>query len=125
MTKEKRFTGMIEMDTQFYERVYAQVALIPFGKVCTYGKIAELAGYPKASREVGLAMSQVSKGMNLPCHRVVNKNGTLAPDYAFGSKEQQQKLLEDEGVTFYPNGNIDVQKHLWPNDCPMEQLTLL
>ncbi|MDL2213965.1 MGMT family protein [Clostridia bacterium OttesenSCG-928-O13] len=111
------------MDAQFFERVYAQVAGIPAGKVCTYGKIAELAGYPKASREVGLAMSRVPSGTNLPCHRVVNKNGTLAPDYAFGGKEQQRKLLQKEGVAFHGDGSIDMQKHLWPDDSPVEQLS--
>lgn len=125
MDQETKFNNIIEMDAAFYERVYAQVALIPFGKVCTYGKIAELAGYPKASREVGLAMSQVQSESNLPCHRVVNKNGTMAPGYAFGSKEQQRKMLKDEGIIFYENGNIDMPKHMWPNDCPMEQLSLL
>lgn len=122
---QKNFNNMIEMDEQFYESVYSQVALIPFGKVCTYGKIAELAGYTRASREVGIAMSQVKKELILPCHRVVNKNGTLAPQYAFGGKKEQRKLLEDEGVTFKDDGTIDVQKHLWPNDFPMEQLTLM
>ena len=125
MPQETKFNNIIEMDPQFYERVYAQVAIIPFGKVSTYGKIAELAGYPRASREVGLAMSQVRSGSNLPCHRVVNKNGTMAPGYAFGSKEQQRKMLKDEGIAFHENGNIDMQKHMWPNDFPVDQLSLL
>ena len=39
-------SGMIEMDEEFFERVYAQVRRVPAGSVCTYGTIAELAGYP-------------------------------------------------------------------------------
>ena len=50
---ERKGSGMIEMDEAFFERVYAQVRCVPAGSVCTYGTIAELAGYPKASREVG------------------------------------------------------------------------
>lgn len=115
--------GMIEMDAQFYQRVYAKVAEIPVGKVCTYGKIAELAGYPRASREVGLAMSRGHSGAQLPYHRVVNKNGTLAPDYAFGGQERQRALLREEGVAFLEDGRIDMQKHLWPDDSPVEQLS--
>lgn len=118
------YNGIIDMDASFYSQVYAQVAIIPYGKVCTYGKIAELAGYPKASREVGLAMSQVTQAMDLPCHRVVNKKGTMAPDYVFGGAEQQRKLLKQEGITFLEDGSIDMQRHAWPNDAPFEQLKL-
>ena len=39
--------GLIEMDETFYERVYEQVRKVPSGSVCTYGTIAELAGYPR------------------------------------------------------------------------------
>lgn len=123
--QDTKHEGMIPIDAEFYERVYAQVGKIPAGKVCTYGKIAEMAGYPKASREVGVAMSRVPNGSNLPCHRVVNKNGTLAPEYAFGGQEQQKKLLQGEGVTFYDDGSIEMEKYAWPDDAPVRQLTFM
>ena len=44
---ERKGSGMIEMGEAFFERVYAQVRRVPAGSVCTYGTIAELAGYPK------------------------------------------------------------------------------
>lgn len=116
--------NMIEMDDVFYEQVYTQIALIPSGYVCTYGKIGELAGYSKASREVGLATSRVPDGSCLPCHRVVYKDGSLAPDYVFGGKAKQRKLLESEGVTFDKEGCINMQKHMWPDDVPVKQLSL-
>ena len=103
--------GLIDMDEAFYERVYAQVRQVPPGTVCTYGTIAELAGYPRAAREVGLAMSRVQRAWNLPCHRIVNAKGTLAPSYAFGGKANQRKLLEDEGVTFLDEDTIDMKRH--------------
>lgn len=105
---------MIEMDDVFFERVYEQVRRVPEGSVCTYGAIAELAGYPKASREVGFAMSRVQRGWNLPCHRIVNAKGTLAPTYAFGGHRVQRQLLEDEGVTFVDDETIDMARHRWP-----------
>ncbi|QQO07801.1 MGMT family protein [Breznakiella homolactica] len=116
MVEDRSNSGLMEMDETFLLRVYDQVAGIPSGKVCTYGKIAELAGYPGASREVGSAMSRVKEGSGLPCHRVVNKKGTLAPDYAFGGQEAQRALLETEGVGFLPDGAIDIKKHLWPEE---------
>lgn len=116
--------GMMEIDDAFVERVYEQVAQIPFGKITTYGKIGELAGYPDAAREVGVAMSRVPEKSDLPCHRVVNKNGTLAPSHAFGGKEKQRELLLREGITFREDGLIHVAKHMWPDDSGGEQLSL-
>lgn len=112
------------MDEMFYRRVYDQVRLVPAGSVCTYGTIAGLAGYPRASREVGLAMSRVQREWNLPCHRIVNAKGTLAPTYAFGGKENQRRLLEEEGVTFLDDGTINMKRHQWPPTNEPEQLTL-
>ncbi len=110
-----------ELPDNFDQEVYKQVALIPFGKVATYGQIAELAGYASAAREVGHIMSRVQTWQDLPCHRVVNKTGTLSPDYAFGGKDKQQALLEKEGITFSPDGRINMERHLWGG---VEQLPL-
>lgn len=121
---QTNWDSMIEIDQAFLEKVYAEVAKIPAGKVSTYGKIAELAGYPKASREVGIAMSRVPGESGLPCHRVVNKKGTLAPGYVFGSQERQRELLLVEGVTFLPDNSIDLEKHMWPECLKNEQLSL-
>lgn len=121
---ETKGSGLIDMDDTFFERVYAQVRSVPFGTVCTYGTIAELAGYPKASREVGFAMSRVLSEWNLPCHRIVNAKGTLAPSYAFGGKDKQRQLLESEGITFVDEETIDMQKHRWPASPEPVQLTL-
>lgn len=124
--RDAKGSGLIDMDDLFFERVYEQVRAVPSGTVCTYGTIAELAGYPKASREVGFAMSRVLSEWNLPCHRIVNAKGTLAPSYAFGGKERQRQLLEDEGVTFVDGDTIDMRRHQWPpvESAEPEQLTL-
>lgn len=103
---------------QFHERVYGEVAGIPPGKVCTYGRIAELAGYPGAARQVGQAMSLVPGERGLPCHRVVNRKGELSPDHVFGGKEIQKEMLQAEGVTFRSDGRIDMRRHLWPEMSP-------
>lgn len=97
----------------FFQMIYAVVAQIPIGKVATYGQIALLTGHPRAARQVGYAMHTAPRERNLPCHRVVNRLGELAPEHAFGSQEFQRMLLESEGVTFLPDGKIDLKKHLW------------
>ena len=44
----------------------------------------------------------------LPCHRVVNRLGEMAPGFAFGGQERQRALLEAEGAPFLPDGRVDV-----------------
>lgn len=99
----------------FYSQVYEIVAKIPKGKVTTYGQIALTLGKgPGGARLVGWAMRSAPRDLKLPCHRVVNKLGELAPDYAFGSKDMQRELLTSEGISFLENGRIDMKKHFWP-----------
>ena len=121
---DSAYSGLLDLDDEFFDRVYEQVEKVPSGTVCTYGSIAELAGYPKASREVGIAMSRVTADLNLPCHRIVNAKGTLAPSYAFGGQEKQRQLLEEEGVAFIDEETINMRKHRWPLGDEPEQLTL-
>lgn len=104
----------MERDSQgFYQAIYDIVAQIPPGRVATYGQIAAMAGRPGNARQVGFAMSHVPVDRDLPCHRVVNRQGELAPAYAFGGQAKQRALLESEGVTFLPSGRIHLKLHLW------------
>lgn len=100
----------------FFLTIYAFVAKIPAGKVATYGQLAILSGRPRAARVVGYAMAGVSRERKLPCHRVVNRLGELAPEHVFGSSEYQRLLLESEGVTFLEDGRIDIRRHIWQPD---------
>lgn len=96
-----------------FVKIYDIVSQIPVGKVATYGQIAVLAGMPKGARVVGWAMRAVPENWVLPCHRVVNKIGNMAPEYAFGGHEVQRSLLKAEGVTFNINGLINMEENLW------------
>lgn len=44
----------------------------------------------------------------LPCHRVVNASGRLAPHYP-----EQASLLELEGVRLTPSGKVPLKEYLW------------
>lgn len=92
----------------FGEDVLNIVTQIPYGKVTTYGHIAALAGWPSHARMVGRTLRYSPCAVGLPCHRVVNKEGRTAPGWS-----RQRTLLEAEGVTFKPNGHVDMQRHLW------------
>lgn len=100
----------------FYRRVYDIVARIPEGRVTTYGQIAAMLGRANGARTVGWAMRATPASLRLPCHRVVNKAGELAPAYAFGGYAHQRAMLEAEGVKFTREGRIDMRSHLWPGE---------
>lgn len=96
----------------FFQKVYALVATIPPGKVMTYGQIAKRLGGFYSGRTVGFAMAAAPAERNLPCHRVVNRQGGMAPGYAFGGAERQRRLLRSEGVRFHRDGSINMEKSL-------------
>ena len=108
--------GRASANTSFFERVYTVVREIPFGKVATYGQIARLCGSPRSSRAVGYALHVNPLPGIIPCHRVVNREGRLAPAFAFGGAEVQKDLLEREGVAVYKEGGlyyVDINKYRW------------
>ncbi len=86
------------MQNNFFDRVYEAVKDIPSGKVASYGQIALLCGNPRSSRAVGYALHVNPYPGVVPCHRVVNREGRLAPAFAFGGAQIQKELLEKEGV---------------------------
>ena len=96
----------------FFERVYEVVKQIPKGKVLTYGDVAKAIGKPRASRQVGWALHSNPYQGIVPCHRVVFRDGSLAPNFAFGGSEVQKALLEAEGVQF-DNDKINLKKYRW------------
>lgn len=102
---------MASSNQGFFQEVYQVVGSIPEGSVMTYGMIAAILGRPRASRIVGYAMHDAPCELNLPCHRVVRKDGSLSPDSIFGAGIQR-RMLESEGVRFLDNGCIDMDQHL-------------
>ncbi len=85
------------------------------GKVFTYGKIAKLAGNPRAARQVSWLLHSSTKKYNLPWHRVINSQGKIALKSQDG-KDYQKILLEKEGIEFAENNKIDLKKYLWEID---------
>jgi len=105
----------MEKDTDFFEKVYSIVSKIPYGKVTTYGVIAEYLGLKSSARMVGWALNSAKYDLSLPCHRVVNRNGELTGKRYFPSPTMMRELLESEGVEFI-NDAVNIDKHLWkPN----------
>ena len=105
-------------NNSFYNKVYETVRRIPKGKVATYGQIAALCGAPKASRVVGSALHRNPEPVSIPCHRVVNRFGGLAPAFAFGGQQVQKSLLESEGVKVSEQFSVDLSEYLWDGTQP-------
>lgn len=88
------------------ELVYDVVRQIPKGKVMTYGDVAKKAKISNP-RVVGNCLHRNPYPQSVPCHRVVNAQGRLAPAFAFGGPERQRQILEEEGVVFAKE-NVDL-----------------
>lgn len=96
----------------FFDRVYKVVAKIPYGKVTTYGAIAEFCGIKSSARTVGWALNGAVES-HLPCHRVVNRYGALTGKIHFGDPNLMEALLRSEGVEFNEDGCVKMEIHFW------------
>lgn len=95
------------------EAVYEFVRTVPAGKVVTYGQVAEMVeGMALTAREVGQIMQICPP--DVPWQRVVGAGGHLPIGKRSPIlKVRQRELLEREGVTFLPNGCVDMAQFQW------------
>lgn len=101
----------------YKDLVYQLVRQIPKGKVATYGQIAEKLKMVNSkwkidARIVGWMLHQ-NRDQDVPCHRVVDRNGRIAPNFAFDGSEEQRRRLIAEGVRFADNMHVDLSKSRW------------
>lgn len=92
------------------------VALIPYGKVASYGQIAKMAGLPKHARLVGYILKHLETDAEIPWYRVINSQGkiSLSKLNDRGDKIQCLKLLE-EGVMVIGD-KINLKQYQWINE---------
>src|SRR6185437_15656064 len=80
--------------TAFQQMVWKELQRIPSGQTRSYTDVAKTIGRPKAVRAVANACGSNPIAVVVPCHRVVQKNGSLA-GYRWGV-ERKAALLEKE-----------------------------
>jgi methylated-DNA-protein-cysteine methyltransferase related protein len=98
-------------DRLYRERVYRIVRRIPKGRVMTYGQIAYMLGEGYTPRTVGFVMH--GSDDKTPWHRVINSQGRCSTGGVVLPSDKQQRMLENEGVTFDKSGRCDLQEVLW------------
>lgn len=109
--KNKKFSKANSNKQDFFKKVYTVTKKIPYGKVSTYGDIAEACGIRSSARTVGWALNGC--GPDIPAHRVVNRFGALTGKIHFGDPNLMEELLRSEDVEFDQNGCVNLAKHLW------------
>lgn len=85
-------------DFHIFDLIYDITRQIPHGRVTSYGAIAKCIGTGASARMVGWALGASQKSVDLPAHRVVNKNGLLTGKHRFKTPTLMQELLEKEGI---------------------------
>ena len=90
------------------------VALIPYGKVATYGQIAKMAGLPKHARMVGRVLQQVED--DLPWHRVINSQGKISLSKLDAQGDNLQIVkLQAENIAVVA-GKVNLKLYQWTGE---------
>ena len=97
----------------FSAHVIAVVRLIPYGKVSTYGAIANCLGVKRSARMVGHVLSKTTGLIDFPAHRVVNRAGYLTGKHHFSSSNEMENRLIAEGVKIKNDKIIDFEAVFW------------
>lgn len=89
------------------------IALVPFGKVATYGQIAKLAGYPHHARFVGRILANLVTGHDIAWHRIVNAEGKIrVMQTTAQGLSLQAELLCAEGI-LVTDGRVLLKFYRW------------
>lgn len=100
--KRGAFTG-VKVDlagmSEFGVQVLKCLRGIGFGKMRTYGRVAEEAGRPGAARAVGQVLAKNPIPLVIPCHRVVGRGGKLGGYSMVGGQALKRQLLAHEGLS--------------------------
>ena len=96
--KRRHFDLRLDLSgaTDFQRRIFERLMQIPYGRIVSYGDIADEMGEPGAARAVGQAVGANPLPIVVPCHRVVRSDGRLG-GYS-GGLQQKVALLAIEGV---------------------------
>ncbi len=95
------------------EKIYAYLRTVPKGYVVTYAQVGHAVGNASLARAVGNILHKNPDPDGIPCFRVVNANGYLAPAFAFGGVGEQRRRLEEDGIAVSHDNRVDLQIYQW------------
>jgi methylated-DNA-protein-cysteine methyltransferase-like protein len=114
--KPKLFGDRIREDRweprEAHLKILDAIRQIPRGCVCTYGRVAEAAGWPRRARLVGQILRHSPLSDGVPWHRVVNASGRISARDGEGPRRQRERLAA-EGVRVDFRGRVDLAVNLW------------
>lgn len=84
--------------TEFQQEILTFVRQLPFGATTTYGDIANAINNPNASRAIGQVLRRNPIPVIIPCHRVLNADGTLGGYGGVMGSDRKIELLKHEGI---------------------------
>ncbi len=98
-SERKEFSiPLLLLGTEFQKRVWAELLKIPYGETAFYLDIAKRMDNPRAVRAIASASGANAVALIVPCHRVIESNGSLG-GYG-GGLSVKKKLLTLEQNTF-------------------------
>ena len=100
-------------DVGFFEKVYQVARQIPYGRITSYGAIANYLAMPRSARMVGWAMNASNKKGDIPAHRVVNRIGLLSGKHHFEGTNLMVQLLENENIKVRDNEIVNFKSIYW------------
>jgi len=95
--------------TDSTRQIIEEILAVPKGRVSCYRDIALRAGLTNGARQVARALHSLSQKYDLPWHRIVRHDGSIALAEGEG-KELQAALLHAEGVEFCGGGRVDMRR---------------
>ena len=90
-------------------RIIQAIKAIPKGKVSSYRDLALTAGLPNGARQTVRVLHSLTEKYDLPWHRVIRADGSIALEEGAG-RELQIQLLRSEGVDVTPEGKVDMSR---------------
>ena len=90
------------------------LALVPCGKLVSYGQLADLAGLPGKARWVGQVL-QRQDTTQLPWHRVLASDGRLSLAKGSEGWQEQRQRLQAEGIILRGD-RVPMAQYRWQPD---------
>ena len=94
--------------TEFERKIWSVLNEIPFGETRSYKWVAEKAGSVLAVRAVGQALSKNPVPIILPCHRVIESDGSIG-GYSSGT-DIKRRLLDMEYYSKLNKNPLDTKE---------------